>query len=152
MKKTLLQTLQNLADNTLSDNSISNFMTRNLAANLEISVGAANSRIAKLTSFGYAYTETEAAGVRVAITALGREALKDNPVSPDKVRKSSKSGTKTKKSSNPIPDGYVLLKDFVKNPGAARRKLRSLGIEKPCSQWAWPEAEVDAIKEKLGEA
>ncbi len=151
MKKPLLQTLQNLADNTLSDNSISNFMTRNLAANLDISPSAANSRVAKLVSFGYAYTEGELAGIRVAITALGREALKDNPVAPDKVRKSSKSGTKTKSPSNPIPEGYVLLKDFVKNAGAARRKLRSLGIEKPCSQWAWPKADVDSIKEKLGE-
>lgn len=152
MKKPLLQTLQNIADNTLSDNSMSNFLVRNLAVNVDISKGAANARAAKLASFGYVRTEQIGQGILIAITEAGREALKDNPVLPAKASKQRKSGTKTKKSSNPIPDGYVLLKDFVKSPGAARRKLRALQEPKPCSQWAWPKADIDRIKKLVGEA
>ena len=148
MKKPLILTLQNLADNTVSDNTMTNFLIRNLATNLEISPGAASSRVAKLESFGYAAVEIIGQGVRIAITEAGRKALLDTSIQPSKARRTS---TKPRSESSALPEGYILLKDFVKSASAARRKLRTLQEPKPCSQWAWPQSDIERIKSLIGE-
>lgn len=148
MKPKMYETLQNVADNTVADNSMTNFLVRNLATNLDISKGAANARCGKLSNFGYIIVEICGSGQLIAITESGRKALVDKPDKP--VRAAKAPGTK--RVSKSIPDDYVLLKDFVADASSARRKLRALKIEKPGAQWAWPANEVEAIKAKLGEA
>lgn len=147
MKPKLIETLQNIADNTLADNSMSNFLIRNLAANIGISKGATNSRVGQLSAFGYVVIEKVGQGELIAITELGRKALTEEPQKPERAVKVPG----TKRPSKSIPDDYVLLKDFVADAGLARRKLRALKIEKPGAQWAWPVSEVESIKNLLGE-
>lgn len=144
MRANLRETLQNIADNTWADNTVSNFMIRNLATNMEISKGAANSRVAKLNALGYVYIEEVGQGHLIAVTQAGRDFLEG--LEPE-IPKSKK-----KRANKALPEGYVLLKDFVKNPSAARNKLRQLNEPKPCSQWAWPKDDVERIKKLIGEA
>ena len=148
MKKALYETLENIANNTLADNSMSNFMIRNLATNIGISNGAANARVGKLVSTGFVRTETVGQGILVAITDIGRKVLTDEQ--PEVRTKPRNVGTR--EPSKSLPEGYVLLKDFVDSPSAARRKLRALNEPKPCSQWAWPKSDIERIKQLVGES
>lgn len=149
MKKALYETLTNIADNTLSDNSMSNFLIRNLAANIGISTGAANSRVGKLEAFAFVRTEKIGQGVLVAVTESGRAAIINDSPEERSPRKPRLVGTK--KSDSTLPDGYVLLSSFVKSASSARRKLRKLNEPKPCSQWAWPTSEIERIKKLIGD-